>query len=109
MLSTSEVSVSVTIDDARHVEELRTELEKFAEVEIEPQRALVCLVGDNIRGTAGVGVRIFRALQTVNVLMVSQGSSTLNFSFVIAAEDLKQAVQNLHAEFFADPDPEVFA
>ncbi len=109
MLSTSEVSVSLTIDDARHIEDLRTELSKIAEVEIEPQRALVCLVGDNIRGTAGVGVRIFRALQTINVLMVSQGSSTLNFSFVIAAEDLKQAVQNLHEEFFADPDPEVFA
>lgn len=108
MLSTSEVSVSLTIDNPRHIEEIRTELAKIAEVTVEPGRALVCVVGDNIRGTKGIGERIFRALRAVNVLMVSQGSSQLNFGFVIEQDDLLPAVEALHREFFTELDPEVF-
>jgi aspartate kinase len=108
MVSTSEVSVSLTIDNPQSLPAIRQELERIAEVEVESDRAIVCIVGENIRGTPGVGVRIFRALSNINVLMVSQGASQLNFSFVIANEDLRPAVAALHKEFFSELDPEVF-
>jgi aspartate kinase len=109
MVTTSEVSVSATIDNTQYLEQIREELERIAEVEIETGRAIVCAVGDNIRGTPGVGVRIFRALTGINVLMVSQGSSQLNFSFVVDGADLKPAIEALHKEFFSELDPEEFA
>lgn len=108
MVSTSEVSVSLTIDNPVRLEEIRKELSRIADVEIETDRAIICLVGDNIRGTPGVGARIFRALGTINVLMVSQGASQLNFGFVVDGQDLKPAVAALHQEFFSEVDPEVF-
>lgn len=108
MVTTSEVSVSLTIDNTTKLAEITEELERIAEVEVERHRALVCVVGDDIRGTPGVGARIFRALTGINVLMVSQGSSRLNFSFVIDSSDMKPAVEALHKEFFSELDPEVF-
>jgi aspartate kinase len=109
IVTTSEVSVSLTIDNPKYLPEIREELEKIADVDVEPARAIVCVVGDNIRGTPGVAARIFKALAGINVLLISQGASQLNFSVVIAGEDLRRAVESLHAEFFAEPDPEVFA
>ncbi|MBI3210067.1 MAG: lysine-sensitive aspartokinase 3 [Candidatus Solibacter usitatus] len=109
MVTTSEVSVSLTIDNPQKLNEIRLELEGIAGVEVEQGRAIVCVVGDDIRGTPGIGARIFRALEGVNVLMVSQGSSKLNFSFLVDAADLKRAVAGLHNEFFQELDPEVFA
>jgi len=108
MLATSEVSVSMTIDNTRALEAIRAELEKFSEVSVENDQAIVCLVGDNIRQSPGVAARIFAALKDINVRMVSQGASLLNFSLVVAACDLRRAVESLHAEFFRDPDPAVF-
>ena len=87
---------------------IRAELETFSEVSVETDQSIVCLVGDSIRDTPGVAARIFGALKNVNVRMVSQGASLLNFSFVVAASDLRRAVESLHAEFFRDPDPAAF-
>ena len=100
MLATSEVSVSMTIDNTRALDAIRAELETFSEVSVETGQSIVCLVGDNIRHTPGVAARIFGALKDVNVRMVSQGASLLNFSLVVAAADLRRAVESLHAEFF---------
>jgi aspartate kinase len=108
MLATSEVSVSMTIDNTRALEAIRAELETFAEISFETDQSIVCLVGDNIRHTPGVAARIFGALKNINVRMVSQGASLLNFSLVVAAGDLRGAVESLHAEFFRDPDPAAF-
>jgi aspartate kinase len=108
MLSTSEVSVSATIDDTAKIEKIRAELEQFAEVCVERNRAIVCLVGDNIRYTAGIGARIFGALSPVNVLMVSQGGSQWNLSVVVDEADLLKAVRLLHNEFFQQLDPAAF-
>src|SRR5689334_6898767 len=66
MLATSEVSVSLTIDNTRSLAAIRTELEEFAEVSIEINQAIVCLVGDNIGATPGVARRAFSALKDVN-------------------------------------------
>lgn len=108
VVSTSEVSVSATIDSTRRLAEIRAELGQFAEVSVEHNRAIVCVVGDNIRYTPGIGARVFTALSPVNVLMVSQGGSQWNLSVVVAETDVLQAVRLLHNEFFRELDPAVF-
>jgi aspartate kinase len=100
MLATSEVSVSLTIDDARALAAIRDEIQEFAEVSIEENHAIVCLVGENIRKNPGTAARVFAALKDINVRMVSQGASLLNISLVVAASDLRGAVESLHREFF---------
>jgi len=108
MVSTSEVSLSLTIDSADRVAPVIRELREFAEVDIDEDQAIVCIVGENIRDTPGVASRLFQALGPVNVRMVSQGASALNFGFVVAMEDLQEAVRRLHDEFFSELDPAVF-
>ncbi len=108
MVATSEVSVSLTIDNTARLPEIQSELEQFSEVSLESDQAIVCLVGENIRYTPGVASRAFAAMHGVNVRMISQGASLLNLSMVLAEKDLRPAVESLHAEFFRDLDPEVF-
>jgi aspartate kinase len=108
MVATSEVSVSLTIDNTSRIQEIGEELREFSEVVTETDQTIVCLVGDNIRYTPGVAARVFHALGTVNARMVSQGASLLNLSFVVADADVKQTVAALHHEFFSEVDPAVF-
>ena len=108
MLATSEVSVSLTVDNVTALDAIRAELETFAEVGIEKDHAIVCLVGENIRGCPQVSARVFDALGEIKTRMVSQGASQLNISLVVAARDLAPAVESLHREFFSTPDPGAF-
>jgi aspartate kinase len=108
MIATSEVSVSLTVDNPAHLERIAAEVSEFSDVSTEPDQAIVCLVGENIRHTPGVAARAFGSLGGANIRMISQGASLLNLSFVIAEKDLHQAVAALHAEFFRELDPEVF-
>jgi aspartate kinase len=108
MVSTSEVSVSLTIDNTARLVEIQRELEQFSEVSMERDQAIVCLVGENIRYTPGVAARTFHAMHGINVRMISQGASLLNLSLVVAEKDLPLAVESLHTEFFRELDPEVF-
>ncbi len=108
MVATSEVSVSLTIDNTAYMERISKELSEFSEVEMEPDQAIVCLVGENIRYTPGVAARVFTALRNLNIRMISQGASLLNLSVVVMEKDLRHAVEALHTEFFSELDPEVF-
>lgn len=108
MVATSEVSVSLTIDNTSNIDSILAELRQFAEVTVEHDSVIVCLVGENIRHTPGVARRVFNALDGINIRMISQGASLLNISFVVAEADLARAVGALHEEFFATLDPEVF-
>jgi aspartate kinase len=108
MVATSEVSVSLTIDNTTRLAKITEQLSEFSEVSTEPDQAIVCLVGENIRFTPGVAASVFNALHGVNIRMISQGASLLNLSLVVAEADLRKSVEALHREFFSDPDPEVF-
>ena len=108
MVATSEVSVSLTIDNTERLQAISGELNEFSEVSAERDQAIVCLVGDNIRYTPGVAARVFSALGLVNVRMISQGASLLNLSLVVADADIKRTVEALHSEFFGSLDPAVF-
>jgi aspartate kinase len=108
MVSTSEVSVSLTIDNRDKLQAICEELRQFAEVTTEDGQAIVCLIGENIRHTPGIAGRVFQVLSKKNVRMISQGASELNLGLVIAEDDLKDAVRSLHDEFFCELDPAVF-
>jgi aspartate kinase len=108
MVSTSEVSVSLTVDSNEKLPEIAADLSELADVKYEGRKALICMVGENIRGQNGIAARVFQAIRHVNVRMISQGASEINMSFMIEEDDVEEAVCSLHAEFFADPDPEIF-
>jgi aspartate kinase len=108
MVSTSEVSVSLTVDSNEKLPAIAADLSQLADVKYEGRKALVCMVGENIRGQQGIAARVFQAIQHINVRMISQGASEINMSFMIEESDVEEAVRSLHAEFFADPDPTVF-
>ncbi len=100
MVATSEVSVSLTVDNTRDLDAIRAEIESFADVTVEADLAIVCLVGENIGRCPGFAARIFTALDGIRTRMVSQGASLLNISLVVAAADVVHAVESLHREFF---------
>lgn len=108
MVSTSEVSISVTVDSNQQLPEICEELAKMADVKMEGHKALVCLVGEDIRGHNGIAGQVFSAVSHINVRMISQGASEINMSFMIDEEDVEDAVRSLHAHFFADPDETIF-
>jgi aspartate kinase len=100
LVSTSEVAVSLTIDNTAHLEQIVIELEAAAEVVVLTDKAIICAVGENLRSTGGVANRVFRALDDINVLMISQGASEINMSLVLEEKDVDEAVRRLHSEFF---------
>jgi aspartate kinase len=108
MVSTSEVSVSLTVDSNDKLPLIAADLSKLADVKYEGKKALVCLVGEDIRGQSGIAAQVFSAIRHVNVRMISQGASEINMSFMIEEDDADEAVRSLHAAFFKDPDPLVF-
>jgi len=108
MVSTSEVSVSLTVDNARRLPEIVEELRRIASVSYQGGMAIVCLVGDNIKFTPGIAGKVFKAVEKVNVRMISQGASLLNISFVVDERRLKEVVSRLHRTFFREVDPKVF-
>jgi aspartate kinase len=108
MVSTSEVSISLTVDSNEQLPAICAELGKIADVKYEGRKALVCLVGEDIRGHNGIAGRVFSAISHVNVRMISQGASEINMSFMIDEEDVEEAVRSLHRVFFAEPDENVF-
>jgi aspartate kinase len=108
MVSTSEVSISVTVDSNEALPAICEELRQIADVQYEGAKALICLVGEDIRGHAGIAAQVFTAVQHVNLRMISQGASEINMSFMINEEDVEEAVRSLHKKFFASPDETVF-
>jgi len=108
VVSTSEVSISLTVDSNEGIPQIAADLEQLAFVKYSGRKAIVCLVGENIRETAGVAAQVFDAIRDINVRMISQGASEINLTFVIDEADVPEAVRRLHARFFSEVDPEVF-
>jgi aspartate kinase len=108
MVSTSEVSISLTVDSNSSLPEIAADLSKMADVKYEGKKALVCMVGEDIRGQNGIAAQVFNAIRHINVRMISQGASEINMSFMIDEEDADEAVRSLHAAFFKEPDPAIF-
>jgi aspartate kinase len=101
VVATSEVSVSLTIDQPERLPEAVRELEGIGRVDVEEGYAIVCVVGEALRSTSGVAARVFGALAEINVALISQGASGINLTFAVRQEDAAGAVQRLHAECLA--------
>jgi aspartate kinase len=108
MVSTSEVSVSLTVDSNEAIPAIAADLQKLADVKYEGRKAIICLVGENIRAQRGIAAEVFSAIPDVNVRMISQGASEINISFVIEEDEVPRVIQALHKKFFADADPGFF-
>jgi aspartate kinase len=109
VVSTSEVSVSLTVDSNESIPALAADLAKLADVKYEGRKAIVCLVGENLRETPGLTARVFAELTDVKIRMISQGASEINLTFVIEEDAVPGVIQRLHKAFFSELDPEVFA
>jgi len=103
MITTSEIAVSLTIDDNTYLTEITSELLKFAQVEVEENRSIVCLVGNNIIYHKTTP-KIFQILQDVNVRMVAYGGSNNNISLLVNAEDKEHTLRSLNHYAF-NPNP----
>ena len=108
MVATSEVSVSLTLDKVSALDAIVEELRPLGDVSLDCDRALICLVGNNLKYTPGVAYRAFASIRDINILMVSHGASNINFSFIVDEKDANAAIQKLHADFFREIDPDVF-
>jgi len=108
VVSTSEVSVSLTVDSNEAIPQIAADLEDLGQVKYSGRQAIVCLVGENIRERPGVAAQVFDAIRDINVRMISQGASEINLTFVVDETRVPEVVQRLHKRFFSDVDPEVF-
>jgi aspartate kinase len=99
VVTTSEVSVSVTIDDVRRIDEIVRDLSAFAEVSVTGEMALVCAVGERLRTDPSLSARLVGALDGFPLRMVSQAGSRRNVTFVLPQADLVEAMQHLHERF----------
>jgi aspartate kinase len=100
VVTTSEVSVSMTVDDGRRVPDIVSALREFAEVQIEPDMAILCAVGDNLRRDPRIATRVVTALDGFLLRLVSQAASRRNLTVVLGQGDVAAAMRRLHDEFF---------
>jgi aspartate kinase len=104
VVTTSEVSVSVTIDDRRHLDAVVADLGEFAEVSSEGNMAIVCAVGEGLRRDPSLATSLLSALEGLPLVMVSQGGSRKNITVVLRDADLAGAMERLHRRFFGAGD-----
>jgi aspartate kinase len=100
VVTTSEVSVSVTVDDRRHLDAIAEALREFGEVSVEPEMALLCAVGDRLRNEPEIAARAVSVLEEVPLRMISQAAARRNITVVLRQADLAHAMERLHQEFF---------
>jgi aspartate kinase len=100
VVTTSEVSVSMTLDDDRRLAAIERDLRLIADVQVERAMAIVSAVGDNLRRDPALAVRLIAALAGLQLRMVSQAASRRNLTVVLADRDVPAAMERLHQEFF---------
>jgi aspartate kinase len=100
VISTSEVSVALTLDNADSIEAVVVELERLGDVEVERGYAVVCVVGEGLRASAGLAAKIFSTIADVNVALVSHGASSVNLTFVVKEQLAAEVIRRLHQQFF---------
>jgi aspartate kinase len=101
VVTTSEVSVSMTVDDDRNVDGIANELSSFATVNVERDMAIVSAVGDGLRNDPTLSVRIISTLDRLPLRMVSQAASRRNVTVVLRDSDAPLAMNRLHATWLA--------
>lgn len=100
VISTSEVSIALTLDNAAEIEKITADLSRLGDVEVEPGYAVICVVGDGLRASTGLASKIFSTIDDVHIALVSHGASSVNLTFVVKENDVIGVIRKLHSEFF---------
>ena len=100
MVTTSEVGMSVTIDNSKHLDEIVNDLKKYGTVSVDKEMVIICVVGDMEWENVGFEAHILNAMKDIPVRMISYGGSNYNVSFLIRAQDKKNALQSLSNVLF---------
>jgi aspartate kinase len=106
VVTTSEVSVSLSLDDTTSLSEIVEKLERLGTVSIEEKCAILCVVGEGLRSTPGIAARIFSTISDINVSLISQGASRINLTFAVEEARVRETVARLHKEFFESSESE---
>jgi aspartate kinase len=109
IVTTSEVSVSLSLEDTSALDAIVEDLKPIAAVRVESERAIVCIVGEGLSNTPGIAGRVFSTIRDINVLLISQGASSVNLTFVIEQRHIAEAVRRLHEAFFECATAELLA
>ena len=102
VIATSEVSLSLTVDSTDTLDDIFAEIRKIADVEAEENKAIFCVVGEDLKVTRGIITRIFSTLDAhdIPVSMISLGASEINVTFVVDGKDIRRTAESLHRAFF---------
>ncbi|MEO6334530.1 MAG: lysine-sensitive aspartokinase 3 [Pyrinomonadaceae bacterium] len=100
VISTSEVSIALTLDNTADIDKIVVELKRLGDVEAEPGYAVICVVGEGLRASTGLASKIFSTINDVNIALVSHGASAVNLTFVVKEEVVADVIKKLHGEFF---------
>jgi aspartate kinase len=100
MITTSEVAVSVTIDDTKYLNDIVDELKKYGTVEVDNNLSIICVVGDFIAESKGYALKVFSSLENISIRMISYGGSRHNVSLLVNTSDKKEALVALNQNLF---------
>ena len=100
VVTTSEVSLSLSVDDPRALPAIIPELQQLGAVEIEGRRAIIAVIGEGLRATPGLAARVFSTISDINIPLISLGASSVNLTFIVAEENVNEAVNRLHRAYF---------
>jgi len=100
MITTSEVAVSLTVDDTTHLADIEKELLSFGTVDIDKDQTIICVVGDFGAEKHGYAARVLEALKHIPIRMISYGGSENNMSLLISTADKTEALRSLHNRIF---------
>jgi aspartate kinase len=107
VVTTSEVSVSLSIDDAGALDAVVSELKELGTVEIVERRTIISIIGEGLRNTPGIAARVFSVISDINVSMISVGASSVNLTFMVDEAHAVKAITGLHRAFFERPNANV--
>ena len=102
VVTTSEVSVSLSIDDASGLPQLLPDLEKLGTVQVEENRTIISVVGEGLRNTPGIAARVFSVIDDINITMISFGASSVNLTFMVDEAQAADAINRLHRVCFEE-------
>ena len=100
VISTSEVSIALTLDNTAEIDKIVNELRRLGDVEVDPGYAVICVVGEGLRASTGLASKIFSTIDNVSIALVSHGASAVNLTFVVKDDDVADVIKKLHGEFF---------
>lgn len=100
VITTSEVAVSLTIDDTTYLDQIAKTLTEFGQVKVDQKLAIICVVGDSLAEQAGVAANVINSLGSIPIRMISYGGSPHNITLLVAEKDRVEALNALHKGVF---------